>query len=294
LASTPGNIRQTAPRLAPFCQIAATEKLDRLAKRPYARRVFRPCIDLHEGRVKQIVGSSIDDARPGALRTNFVSEKPPAWYAELYCRNNLRGGHVIKLGQGNDDAAREALATWPGGLQVGGGITANNAAEWIDAGASHVIVTSWLFRDGKLDEDRLKQLGQAVGQARLVLDLSCRRRGDEHFVVTDRWQTFTELRVNADTLGGLGKRCDEFLIHGVDVEGLAQGIDETLVRLIAGHSPIPATYAGGARSMDDLRRVTELGQRRVHLTIGSALDIFGGDGVRYEDAVAFNQEQTDS
>ena len=269
-------------------------KLDRLAKRPYARRVFRPCIDLHEGRVKQIVGSSIDDARPGALRTNFVSEKPPAWYAELYRRDNLRGGHVIKLGQGNDDAAREALAAWPGGLQVGGGVTADNAAEWIDAGASHVIVTSWLFRDGKLDEDRLKQLGQAVGQARLVLDLSCRRRGDEHFVVTDRWQTFTELRVNADTLGSLAKWCDEFLIHGVDVEGLAQGIDETLVRLIAGHSPIPATYAGGARSIDDLRRVTELGQRRVHLTIGSALDIFGGDGVRYEDAVAFNQEQADS
>ncbi len=269
-------------------------KLDRLAKRPYARRVFRPCIDLHEGRVKQIVGSSIDDARPGALRTNFVSEKPPAWYAELYRRDNLRGGHVIKLGQGNDDAAREALAAWPGGLQVGGGVTADNAAEWIDAGASHVIVTSWLFRDGKLDEDRLKQLGQAVGQARLVLDLSCRRRGDEHFVVTDRWQTFTELRVNADTLGSLAKRCDEFLIHGVDVEGLGQGIDETLVRLIARHLPIPATYAGGARSMDDLRRVTELGQGRVHLTIGSALDIFGGDGVRYEEAVSFNREQADS
>ena len=290
LASTQGNIRQTAPRLALFVKLPPP-KLDRLAKRPYARRVFRPCIDLHEGRVKQIVGSSIDVARPGALRTNFVSEKPPAWYAELYRRDNLRGGHVIKLGQGNDDAAREALAAWPGGLQIGGGVTADNAAEWIDAGASHVIVTSWLFRDGKFDEDRLKQLGQAVGQARLVLDLSCRRRGDEYFVVTDRWQTFTELRVNADTLGSLAKRCDEFLIHGVDVEGLGQGIDETLVRLIAGHSPIPATYAGGARSMDDLRRVTELGQRRVHLTIGSALDIFGGDGVRYEDAVAFNWKQ---
>jgi phosphoribosylformimino-5-aminoimidazole carboxamide ribotide isomerase len=256
-------------------------KLDRLAERPYARLVFRPCIDLHEGRVKQIVGGSIDDARPDALRTNFVSDKPPAWYAELYRRDNLRGGHVIKLGQGNDDAAREALAAWPGGLQI-------------DAEASHVIVTSWLFRDGKLDEARLEQLGQAIGQARLVLDLSCRRRGDEYFVVTDRWQTFTELRVNADTLGGLAKRCDEFLIHGVDVEGLGQGIDEALVELLAAHSPIPATYAGGARSMDDLRRVTELGQGRVHLTIGSALDIFGGNGVHYVEAVAFNQEQADS
>ncbi len=253
--------------------------------------MFRPCIDLHEGRVKQIVGSSIDDARPGALRTNFVSEKPPAWYAELYRRDNLRGGHVIKLGQGNDDAAREVLAAWPGGLQIGGGVTADNAAEWIDAGASHVIVTSWLFQEGQLDEDRLERLDQAVGQARLVLDLSCRRRGDDYFVVTDRWQTFTELRLNAETLGGLATQCAEFLVHGVDVEGLGQGIDEALVQLIAGHSPIPATYAGGARSMDDLRRVTELGQGRVHLTIGSALDIFGGNGVCYEDVVAFNRKQ---
>ena len=253
--------------------------------------MFRPCIDLHDGRVKQIVGGSIDDSQPDSLRTNFISEQPPAWFAELYRRDNLRGGHVIKLGQGNDDAAREALAAWPSGLQVGGGITADNAAEWISAGASHVIVTSWLFRDGQLDEERLKQFGQALGQAQLVIDLSCRKRGDEYFVVTDRWQTFTDLRVNAETLGRLAGHCDEFLIHGVDVEGLGQGIDETLVQLIAEHSPIPATYAGGARSMDDLRRVTAIGQGRVHLTIGSALDIFGGDGVRYEEAVAFNRDR---
>ena len=252
--------------------------------------MFRPCIDLHEGRVKQIVGGSIDDAQPNALRTNFVSEKPPAWFSDLYRRDNLRGGHVIKLGQGNDDAALEALTGWPGGLQVGGGITAENAPEWIEAGASHVIVTSWLFHNGQLEEGRLEQLGQAVGQTRLVLDLSCRRRGDDYYVVTDRWQTFTELQLNADTLGCLAKRCDEFLIHGVDVEGLSQGIDEALVQLIAEHSPIPATYAGGVQSMADLRRVTEIGQGRVHLTIGSALDIFGGNGVSYEEAVAFNQE----
>ena len=222
--------------------------------------MFRPCIDLHDGRVKQIVGGSIDDNQPDALRTNFISEKPPAWFAELYRRDNLRGGHVIKLGQGNDEAAREALAAWPDGLQVGGGITADNATEWIDAGASHIIVTSWLFRDGRLDEGRLGQLGQALGQARLVIDLSCRKRDGDYFVVTDRWQTFTDLRVNADTLGHLAKHCDEFLIHGVDVEGLGQGIDEALVQLIAEHSPIPATYAGGAKSMEDLQRVTALGQ----------------------------------
>jgi len=252
--------------------------------------VFRPCIDLHDGRVKQIVGGSIDDSQPDSLRTNYVSDKPPAWFAQLYRQDDLRGGHVIKLGQGNDDAAREALAAWPGGLQIGGGITMDNAAEWIDAGASHVIVTSCLFREEQLDEDRIKRLGQAVGQSRLVIDLSCRRRGDDYFVVTDRWQTFTQLRVDADTLSQLAEHCDEFLIHGVDVEGLGQGIDKTLVRLIAKYSPIAATYAGGARSMNDLQLVTDLGEGRVHLTIGSALDILGGDGLRYKDAVAFNRK----
>ena len=251
--------------------------------------MFRPCIDLHDGRVKQIVGGSIDDSQPDSLRTNFVSEKTPAWFAELYRSDNLTGGHIIKLGQGNDEAAREALAAWPGGMQVGGGITVENAGKWIDAGASHVIVTSWLFRDGQLDEGRLGQLGQALGQAQLIIDLSCRKQDGEYFVVTDRWQTFTDLRVNADTLGKLAGHCDEFLIHGVDVEGLGQGIDEALVQLIAEHSPIPATYAGGAKSMEDLQRVTMVGKKRVHLTIGSALDIFGGSGVRYKDAVAFNQ-----
>ena len=256
--------------------------------------MFRPCIDLHDGRVKQIVGGSIDDSQPDSLRTNYVSDKPPAWFAQLYRRDDLRGGHVIKLGQGNDEAAREALAAWPGGLQIGGGVTMDNAAKWIDAGASHVIVTSWLFREEQLDEDRLNRLGQAVGQSRLVIDLSCRRRGDDYFVVTDRWQTFTQLRVDADTLSQLAKHCDEFLIHGVDVEGLGQGIDKNLVRLIAKPSPIAATYAGGARSMNDLQLVTDLGEGRVHLTIGSALDILGGDGLRYEDAVAFNREHTAS
>ena len=252
--------------------------------------MFRPCIDLHDGRVKQIVGGSIDDSQPDSLRTNYVSDKPPAWFAQLYRRDDLRGGHVIKLGQGNDDAAREALAAWPGGLQIGGGVTMDNAAEWIDAGASHVIVTSCLFREEQLDEDRLKRLGQAVGQSRLVIDLSCRRRGDDYFVVTDRWQTFTQLRVDADTLSQLAEHCDEFLIHGVDVEGLGQGIDKTLVRLIAKYSPIATTYAGGARSMNDLQLVTDLGEGRVHLTIGSALDILGGGGLRYKDAVAFNRK----
>ena len=254
--------------------------------------MFRPCIDLHNGRVKQIVGSSIDEDQPDSLRTNFISEQSPAWFAEKYRRDNLSGGHIIKLGQGNDEAAHEALSAWPGGLQIGGGITATNASDWINAGASHVIVTSWLFQGGEIDMYRLHELNEKVGQSRLVIDLSCRKLDQDYFVVTNRWQTFTDTRINAETLDRLANYCDEFLIHGVDVEGFSEGIDETLVQLIADYSPISATYAGGARSLADLYRVSEIGKGRVHLTIGSALDIFGGSGVKYSDAVKFNQEQT--
>ncbi|MCU0771498.1 MAG: phosphoribosylformimino-5-aminoimidazole carboxamide ribotide isomerase [Verrucomicrobia bacterium] len=250
--------------------------------------MFRPCIDLHEGRVKQIVGGSLT-TEPGDLKTNFVSERPAAWYAELYRQDGLRGGHVIKLGPGNDEAARSALAAYPGGLQIGGGINADNARAWLDAGASQVIVTSWVFREGRVDWGRLDQLTGIAGRERLVLDLSCRRRGADYCVVTDRWQKFTNSTLNQESLKQFAGFASEFLIHAVDVEGLCQGIDLELVRKLADWSPIPATYAGGARSMEDLHTVTREGQGRIHLTIGSALDLFGGTGVRYADAVAFNR-----
>lgn len=253
--------------------------------------MFRPCIDLHEGQVKQIVGGSLTDDS-STLRTNFVSERSAAWYAELYKRDCLRGGHVIMLGAGNDSAAREALSAYPGGLQIGGGINAENAQQWLEAGASHVIVTSWVFRDGKLDWERLEQLVQKVGKSRLVLDLSCRKRGSEYFVVTDRWQKFTELKVSEEALDKLARWCDEFLIHAADVEGLCRGIDLKLVESLGAWASIPTTYAGGAKSMEDLETVTRLGRGRVGLTIGSALDIFGGKGVRYAEAVEFNRQQT--
>jgi phosphoribosylformimino-5-aminoimidazole carboxamide ribotide isomerase len=250
--------------------------------------VFRPCIDLHEGKVKQIVGGSLTDDGAG-LRTNFVAERPAGWFAGLYRRDGLSGGHVIQLGPGNEAAAGEALAAYPGGLQLGGGVNADNARAWLDAGASHVIVTSWVFREGRLDQARLDALVGAIGKSRLVLDLSCRRRGSDYFVVTDLWQEFTELAVSAETLTRLAEQCDEFLVHAVDVEGLCRGIDEELVRRLAEGSPIPVTYAGGARSLADLETVTRLSGGRVHLTIGSALDLFGGTGVRYAEAVAFNR-----
>lgn len=276
--------------------------------------MFRPCIDLHEGKVKQIVGGTLGATEH--LRTNFVSEKSSAWFADLYRRDNLRGGHVIMLGAGNDDVARAALAAYPGGLHVGGGINAQNANDWLDAGASHVIVTSWVFREGRVDWLRLDELVKKIGKEKLVLDLSCRKvsspkspvssqaahaddSGPEtrdsgltkYFVVTDRWQKFTDLEVNAETLQKFSQHCAEFLIHAVDVEGLCRGIDTELVQKLGTWTPIPTTYAGGANSLADLELVTKLGSGEIDLTIGSALDIFGGTGVRYEECVAFNRRQ---
>jgi phosphoribosylformimino-5-aminoimidazole carboxamide ribotide isomerase len=255
--------------------------------------MFRPCIDLHEGKVKQIVGGSLGE-RAGDLRTNFVSDRPASWYAGLYRGDGLQGGHVIQLGPGNESEARSALAVYPGGLQLGGGVNATNAEGWLNAGASHVIVTSWVFYQGQVNWERLHALVQAVGRERLVLDLSCRKRGEDYYVVTDRWQTFTDVVLGRDTFHKLADWCSEFLVHAVDVEGLCRGIDRRLVVQLGEWCPIPVTYAGGASSMADLEEVTRLGHGKVDLTIGSALDIFGGSGVRYAEAVAFNRQQRPS
>jgi len=253
----------------------------------YRSTVFRPCIDLRNGQVVQLVGGTLSDSGAG-VRTNFVSEKPPSWFAGLYRKDALRGGHVIALGPGNNVAAREALGAWPGGMQYGGGVTAENAVNWLEAGASHVVVTSWVFREGRLDWDRLRALTTTIGVNRLILDLSCRKRGGDYYVVTDRWQNFTDLKLDPATLASLSTHCAEFLVHAVDVEGLCRGIDPELVVRLAEGSPVAATYAGGARSLADLELVERLGRGRIHLTIGSALDIFGGTGVRYADCVNFN------
>ena len=195
------------------------------------------------------------------------------------------------LGAGNEIEARAALKTFPGGLQIGGGINSENARGWLDAGASHVIVTSWVFREGHVDWAHLDELVKIIGKEKLVLDLSCRQRGEDYFVVTDRWQKFTKLVVNAETLQKFSAFCAEFLIHAVDVEGLCRGIDRELVSMLGQSTPIPTTYAGGANSLVDLEAVTQLGQGKVDLTIGSALDIFGGSGVKYADCVKFNRGQ---
>jgi|SRR5450756_1541189 len=250
--------------------------------------MFRPCIDLHEGKVKQIVGGTLGEA---GLRTNFVSDQSAASFAKIYRRDALFGGHVIMLGPGNNAAARAALAAFPGGLHIGGGINSTNARAWLEAGASHVIVTSWVFREGRVDWARLEELVKIIGKDKLVLDLSCRQRDGKYFVVTDRWQKFTDLEVDAATLKKFSGHCAEFLIHAVDVEGLCRGIDRDLVSKLGAWTPIPMTYAGGANSLANLEEVTRLGLGRVDLTIGSALDIFGGHGVKYADCVAFNRNQ---
>lgn len=253
--------------------------------------MFRPCIDLHEGKVKQIVGGTLGQEQ--AVRTNFVSDRPAEWYARLYQRDGLQGGHIIMLGPGNENQARAALNAYPGGMQIGGGIQLENASAWLQAGASHVIVTSWVFRDGAIDWERLNQLVSAIGKERLVLDLSCRKVGGAYTVATDRWQKLTDVRINGVNLQKLAEYCAEFLVHAVDVEGLCRGIDQELVALLAAESPLATTYAGGANSLADLETVQRISTGRVDLTIGSALDIFGGKGVRYQDVVAFNRSQKD-
>jgi len=248
---------------------------------------FRPCIDLHQGKVKQIVGGTLRDDGPGP-RENFVATAGAGEFAGKFRGDQLTGGHVIKLGPGNDEAAKEALAAWPGGLQIGGGIHAGNAEEWLTAGASHVIVTSWLFQDARFSEERVKELVEKTGASRLVIDLSCRRTHHGWTVAMDRWQTLTDLDVTPATLERLAPWCDEFLIHAADVEGLCGGIDGDLVALLGVWGGRPMTYAGGAASMADLEKVQDLSGGKVDVTVGSALDIFGGSGVRYEDLVVWN------
>ena len=243
---------------------------------------FRPCIDIHNGAVKQIVGGSLKD-EGDAAKENYISRQEADYYAGMYRRDGLKGGHIILLNPPASDyyeatraQAVKALHAYPGGMQIGGGITAENAAWYLKEGASHVVVTSYVFQDGKIHYERLKKLTQAVGKERIVLDLSCRKRENDYFIVTNRWQTFTEERLSAQILEELSRWCDEFLVHGVDVEGKASGTEEGLVRILAEWNGLPVTYAGGIGSMEDLKRFEEISEGKLDFTIGSALDLFGG------------------
>lgn len=250
---------------------------------------FRPCIDLHQGKVKQIVGSTLSDTAPGELVTNFETDLSPAHFAALYKNDGLFGGHIIMLGEGNWAAAVEAIHAFPQGFHVGGGITPDNAAGFLEEGASHVIVTSCIFQDGKIKWENLDAIKTAVGKQRLVLDLSCMRKGNDYLIATDRWQKLTKVTVSRGTLETLAAYCDEFLVHAAHIEGQRRGIDRNLVTLLGEHCPIPVTYAGGIRSLEDLDLVDTLGKGRVDATVGSALDIFGG-GLPYADVVAWHKK----
>jgi len=247
---------------------------------------FRPCIDLHQGRVKQIVGSTLTDSGE-CLRTNFVATHSAEWFADLYRRDRLRGGHVIKLGPGNEEAAKAALGAYPGGLQIGGGISLDNAQEWLHAGASHVIVTSALFdASGRFLPQAAEALAEKVGRGHVVLDLSCRRHGGGWRVAMNRWQTLTDLEVTPAVLDRLASFCSEFLIHAADVEGKCQGVDTELVSLLGAWRGLPVTYAGGIARMEDFDLIDTLSGGHVDATVGSALDLFGGSGVSYAELVA--------
>lgn len=243
---------------------------------------FRPCIDIHNGKVKQIVGGTLKDQGDQADE-NFVSAQDAAWYSGLYKKHKIRGGHIILLNPVSsgfyEETKRQALGAlkaYPGGLMVGGGIKPENARDFLEAGASHVIVTSYVFKDGRVSWERLQEMVNAVGKDRLVLDLSCRMRDGQYVIVTDRWQKFTDVVVNEETLDKLRGYCDEFLVHAVDVEGKASGIEVDLARLLAKQKEIPITYAGGVGSFEDLKILKEAGENRLDVTIGSALDLFGG------------------
>lgn len=243
---------------------------------------FRPCIDIHNGKVKQIVGGSLKDAADFA-QENFVSEYSASDYAQMYEKLGLKGGHVIILNSKDSEyydatktQALDALKAYPDGLMIGGGITADNASEFLEAGASHVIVTSYAFKNGNVRYDRIEKLVKTVGKERLVLDLSCRKKDGDYFIVTDRWQKFTEEKLTPALIGKLSSYCDEFLVHAVDAEGKQRGVEEEVVKILADSCDIPVTYAGGIGSFDDIELLRTLGKNKVDATIGSALDIFGG------------------
>ncbi len=244
---------------------------------------FRPCIDIHNGKVKQIVGGSLVDKGEGTI-DNYVSDYDGDYYAKLYKDRGLTGGHAIILNPRDSEyyaedlrQAKLALNAFAGGLMIGGGVDVSNAREFIEAGASHVIVTSYVFKDGRVDMDRLNALVNEVGREHLTLDFSCRKKDDKYYIVTDRWQKYTDVTVNKETLKQYSDMADEFLVHAVDVEGKSAGVDDELLNILSEFNECPVTYAGGISSYDDIRKIKRIGNDKIDITIGSALDLFGGD-----------------
>lgn len=261
-----------------------------------AQMEFRPCIDIHEGKVKQLVGGSLTDFG-NDTKINYIAKQDASFYAKLYKSYNIQGGHVIMLTPeghaGYEETKQEALRalkSFPGGLQVGGGINAVNADEFLEAGATHVIVTSYVFKDGQINYENLEKLVSAVGKEHLVLDLSCRRKDDNYYIMTDRWQKYTNVILTEVTMKELSRYCDEYLIHAVDVEGKVSGVESDLLRILGNFKDIPITYAGGIHSMEDIDIMKKLGRNHVNATIGSAIDLFGGN-MKFEEVLKKIREE---
>ncbi|KAF6005708.1 hypothetical protein HII12_005282 [Brettanomyces bruxellensis] len=246
------------------------------------------CIDIHGGKVKQIVGGTLnqDDTEQSKntcksnLETNFVSEKSSSYYAKLYEEHGIIRTHVIKLGslEENNRVAIEALKAWPKHLQIGGGINDTNAKYWIQQGADKVIVTSWLFPKGQFDKSRLERISQLVGKEHLVVDLSYFDAGG-----VEQGRLLSYSRGTA--------RNSSFM--QLMLKAFCKGIDQELVAKLAEWCTSPIVYAGGAKSIDDLKLVDKLSHGRVDLTFGSALDLFGGKLVRFKDCCKWNQQLGD-
>ena len=257
--------------------------------------VFRPCIDIHNGKIKQIVGSSLLDEGNQA-KENFVAEQDGAFFANFFKKDEIKGGHIILLNYKDSEfyeetkkQAKLALSTYPGGFQIGGGVNPENAKEFLEAGASHVIVTSYVFQNGNINYENLRKMIHVVGKRRLVLDLSCKKQGDGYYIVTDRWQNITREKLSVPLLEELSVYCDEFLVHAVDVEGKNNGVEKELLPLLGGWGKIPVTYAGGVHSFEDLDLVKRLGCKKVDVTIGSALDLYGGK-MNYQEVLSYMRE----
>ncbi|PVH24623.1 phosphoribosylformimino-5-aminoimidazole carboxamide ribotide isomerase [Sphingobacterium corticibacter] len=248
---------------------------------------FRPCIDVFKAKVVQLIGTSLFGGDERTIIKHFESEYSPAYYAKLFKEDDLKGGHILSLGSGNNDVVIEALSAFSGGMKYGGGVTAENAHVYLDAGATHVIVNSYVFNNGEINYSNLDSLVKSIGKDKLVLDMSCRKRNGEYYIVTNLWEKFTNVRINKQSLLEISGYCDEIIVHGVDSEGRKQGLESDLVKILAEHTPIKTVYAGGISSISDLNLIKELGNEKIDPCIGTALSIYGGN-LPYQDVVQWN------
>ena len=237
---------------------------------------FRPCIDLHEGKVKQIVGKTLTADAVDKPETNFISDHSAVYFADMFYRDGLTGGHVIMLGPNNEQAATEALQAFPNAFHIGGGVSLENAQFWLEKGAKAVIISSRLFNGTDFSMESLQAFTDLIGKDKIILDLSCRLVEGRFRAMTNKWNTVTNLIVDEKKIDELSTHCAEFLIHAVEIEGTGSGPDWELLNMLARCESSIITYAGGISSLNDLAAMQKLDAQHIDFTIGSALNIYGG------------------